>query len=71
MIQSVSDDRQVTTVAEAKKSICTDLHRHKGTPKNCFFGIRLQFLNPHLQLVNSGLKILSALKIEFLGVPIK
>ncbi|MDR1896041.1 MAG: hypothetical protein LBR10_04535, partial [Prevotellaceae bacterium] len=31
-------------------------------PKNCFFGVRLQFLNPHLQLVNSGLKILSALK---------
>jgi hypothetical protein len=33
-----------------------------GTPKNCFFGVRLQFLNPHLQLVNFGLKILSALK---------
>ncbi|MDR1887763.1 MAG: hypothetical protein LBQ70_07615, partial [Prevotellaceae bacterium] len=32
------------------------------TSKNCFFGIRLQFLNPHLHLVNSGLKILSALK---------
>jgi hypothetical protein len=34
----------------------------EGTPKNCFFGVRLQFLNPHLQLVNSGLKILPALK---------
>jgi hypothetical protein len=40
----------------------TPLNSLKGTPKNCFFGVRFQFLNPHLQLVNSGLKILSALK---------
>jgi hypothetical protein len=39
----------------------------RGTSEDCFVGIRLQILNPHLHRVNSGLKILSALKNQVFG----